>query len=166
MENDVLLQTLQAVQRDIAAVRSAMATKEDLAAVRSEMATKSDLAAVRSEMATKEDLKRFATKEDLTAVRSAMATKEDLQQFATKEDLERFATKKDLQQFATKEDLDAKQVEVLEFMREYCASKDDLQRVKSEIMTHVDGLAAHNQKFDQELLMIRNRQDRLEKRMA
>lgn len=89
-----------------------------------------------------------ATKSDLAAVRSEMVTKEDASHFATKEDL------------------DIKQVEVLEVLREYSASKADLQEAKSEIMTHVDGLAASNQKFDQELLMIRNRQDRLETRMA
>lgn len=60
--------------------------------------------------------------------------------------------------------------EFVEFVKENVVTKDEFARelikVKTEIMTHVDGLAAHNQRFDQELLMMRNRQDRLEEQMA
>ena len=65
--------------------------------------------------------------------------------------------------------------EILEFLKEHMVMRADfeaaLRRTASKedlaaIMTHVDGLAGHNQKFDQELLMIRNRQDRLEERFA
>lgn len=91
----------------------------------------------------------MATKSDIASVRSEMATKKDLD-----------AIKKDVAE------LRGEQVSMFAFLQENTVTKRDLEEAKSEMMTHVDGLAAYNQKFDQELLMIRNRQDRLEARMA
>ncbi len=88
-------------------------------------------------------------KGDIANVKLQMATKADLA-----------AVKRDVQ------DVQGEQVSMFAFLQENVATKRDLEEAKSEMMTHIDGLAAHNQKFDQELLMIRNRQDRLEARMA
>lgn len=102
-------------------------------------AIRGDISSVRSEMATKLESVRseMATKQDLESVRSEMATK-----------------------------LEESHLELLTFMQEKMATKYDFENFKAEVMTHIDGLAAYNQKFDQELLMIRNRQDRLEERFA
>lgn len=103
-------------------------------------------------------------KEDLAGVKEDLAgVKEDLA--GVKEDM----TGMKLDMTGMRQDIENLQGEhhaFVEFARESLATKQDLQDVKSEIMTHVDGLAAHNQKFDQELLMMRNRQDRLEERVA
>lgn len=66
---------------------------------------------------------------------------------------------------ATKDDLAISQVEILTFMKEHMASKDDLQAVKAELVTHLDGVVSKHVAFDQELLMMRNRQDRIEDRV-
>ena len=137
MENEsLILSTLQAMQRDVAEVKGKMATKDDVTSVRSEAAA--GFASVRSEMAT-----------GFAEVRSEMATKTDLA-----------SVNKSV------EELRIEQTTMFDFIKENGAMKRDVDEAKSEMMTHVDGLAAHNNKFDQELLMMRNRQDRLEARMA
>lgn len=103
-----------------------------------------DVAEVKGKMATKDDL--VATEGRL---RSEMATKSDLD-----------VVKKEVAE------LRGEQVSMFAFLQENAVTKRDLTEAKSEMMTHIDGLASHNQKFDQELLMIRNRQDRLEARVA
>lgn len=91
-----------------------------------------------------------AIRGDISSVRSEMATKQDLESVRS--------------EMATK--LEESHLELLTFMQEKMATKYDFENFKAEVMTHIDGLAAYNQKFDQELLMIRNRQDRLEERFA
>lgn len=56
-------------------------------------------------------------------MRDNMVSKQDAENFATKQDLERFATKEYLERFVTKNDLD-----------------DKLFTLKSDLMTHMDGV--------------------------
>jgi hypothetical protein len=117
-----------ATKDDIKSIRSEMATKDDF----KEFAKKSDL----KQFATKDDLKKFGTKDDL----KKFATKDDFKDFAKKEDLKSFATKDDLNGFMTKDDLDASEsrtsaqiLEILEFMRDNLATKDDQNSLKDEL---------------------------------
>ncbi len=99
---------------------------------------------LRDHAVSKEDAKAFATKEDL----KAFATKEDLKAFATKEDLKAFGLRME-QRFATKEDL------------ERFATEEHFEKMKDEIMTHLDGLVVLHKKLDEERVAMQANFDRL-----
>ena len=74
------------------------------------------------------------------------------------------ATKDDLKSFATKDDV-AAILEDIEFIKDSMATKEDLAAVKSELITHIDGFAQQNQKFDHELVAARSQCNRIEERV-
>lgn len=77
------------------------------------------------------------------------------------EALKMFATKDDLKAFATKDDLRMMHDEIIA----RCVTKDEMQKIKNEIINHIDGFAQNQTKFDQELVATRSRFERLEDRV-
>lgn len=69
-------------------------------------------------------------------------------------------------------------LEIVQFMQENMATKDDIAQVRSEmatkdemremesrLMEHIDGFAQQNQKFDQELVAAQAKFNRIEERV-
>lgn len=48
------------------------------------------------------------------------------------------------------------------FLHEKVATKDELRKAKTEIMSHIDGFAQRQENFDHELVSMRSRMDRME----
>jgi len=54
-----------------------------------------------------------------------------------------------------------KLVEMKAYLHEKVATKEELNVAKTEIMTHIDGFAKRQEKFDHELVSTRLRMDRI-----
>jgi hypothetical protein len=92
---------------------------------------------IKDHAASKDDIANMATKSDLFG----LATKDDIADMATKSDLFGLATKDDIADMAT---------------------RTDMSEMKNEIITHIDGFAAMQQKLDLELGALRMKYERLE----
>lgn len=57
-------------------------------------------------------------------------------------------------------------VEMDEYMREQLATKRELRDVENRLLTHIDGLASRQEKFEVELVALRHHVDRLETNMG
>lgn len=118
---------------------------------------------------TNQELLRYM-QEGFSSIKKDFATKQDLEAFATKKDLESFATKKDLERFATKEDVTQIYAYGQKFMPmkqdlEKFPTRDDLAAVENRLLTHIDGLAKRHETFDQELVAMQAKYERLDGRL-
>lgn len=57
-------------------------------------------------------------------------------------------------------------VEMDEYMREKLATKDELRELGNEMVTHMDGFASRQDKFEVELVALRHHVDRIESRLG
>lgn len=85
---------------------------------------------------------------------SLQQIQKDMKDMVRKDDLKKFATKDDLKSFVTKDYLDRR--------LENYATKEDLETMNSNLITHIDGFIGMYQRTDVEIVALRSKCHRLE----